>query len=96
MIKLLILSLCLLVLTGCADAVTFTEAAEMEPVGFWYGLWHGFTLPFAWIGSLFCEHISIYAIYNNGGWYDFGYIVGSLGIWGGGSSSSNSKNKWSS
>lgn len=53
----------------------------MEPVGFWYGLWHGMTFPFSWIGSLFCDSISVYAIYNNGGWYDFGFA---LGVGGGG------------
>ena len=65
-----------LALTGCADFVSFSEASGIEPVGFWYGLWHGLILPFAWIGSLFSDNISIYAIYNNGGWYDFGFILG--------------------
>ena len=63
-------------LTGCADTVTFTQAGQVEPVGFWYGLWHGMILPFAWICSLFSDGISIYAIYNNGGWYDFGFFCG--------------------
>lgn len=63
-------------LTGCADTVTFAQAGQIEPVGFWYGLWHGMTFPFAWIGSLFSDEIAIYAIYNNGGWYDFGFFCG--------------------
>jgi hypothetical protein len=66
----------LLLLSGCADVVTFEEAAKMEAVGFWHGLWHGLTIFFAFIGSLFSDDIAIYAIYNNGGWYDFGYFVG--------------------
>lgn len=49
-------------------------------MGFWYGLWHGMVLPFAWIGSLFSDSVSIYAIYNNGGWYDFGYFLGVGGL----------------
>jgi len=65
-----------LLFTGCADTVTFSEAVATNPVGFWYGLWHGMILPFAWIVSLFSESTSIYAIYNNGGWYDFGFALG--------------------
>ena len=66
----------LLALAGCADTVTFQQAALTSPVGFWYGLWHGMTFPFAWLGSLFSDSIAIYAIYNNGGWYDFGFFLG--------------------
>jgi len=75
---LLVVLLVTAVLTGCADVVTFQQAEVAEPVGFWYGLWHGFILPIAWIGSLFWDDIAIYAIYNNGGWYDFGFFVGTV------------------
>ena len=44
--------------------------------GFWFGLWHGFILPVAWVGSLFSDTIALYAVPNNGGWYDFGYFLG--------------------
>jgi len=67
-------------LTGCADFMTFEQAAVAEPVGFWYGLWHGIIFPFAWIASLLWEEIAIYAIYNNGGWYDFGFFLGVGGL----------------
>ena len=63
-------------LSGCADTVDFTLNTSKESVGFWYGLWHGLIIIFAWIGSLFSDSIAIYATYNNGGWYDFGYILG--------------------
>ncbi len=65
-----------MVLSGCADTVTFSQAGHITPVGFWYGVWHGMILPFSWIVSLFDNDVAIYAIYNNGGWYDFGYIFG--------------------
>lgn len=65
-----------LALVGCADHVTLTNAIEISPVGFWYGLWHGLILPFAWLISLFDNDTAIYAIYNNGGWYDFGFLLG--------------------
>jgi len=66
----------LFLLSGCADYVTFSQAQQMHQVGFWYGLWHGMILPVSWIVSIFSESTSIYAIYNNGGWYDFGFILG--------------------
>lgn len=65
-----------LLAAGCADTVTFSQASNIEPVGGWYGFWHGITFPFAFIGSLFDSSISVYAIYNNGGWYDFGFFIG--------------------
>ena len=73
-----------LFLSGCADTVNV--ATNIEPVGFWYGLWHGIILPFSWFVSLFSDSTAIYAIYNNGGWYDFGFILGVGALSGGGSS----------
>lgn len=78
----------LLLLTGCADSVTFKEAARIDPVGFWYGLWHGMIFGFAWFISLFSDSTAIYAIYNNGGWYDFGFWLGVAGFAGGSSTAS--------
>ena len=78
--KYVILLVLLVMSSGCAQHMGFGEAAIQDPVGFWYGLWHGIICPFAWIGSLFSEDISIYAIYNNGGWYDFGFILGIGGV----------------
>lgn len=80
----------LFMLTGCADTVTFEAARTHQSVGFWHGLWHGMILPFAWVGSLFDGSISIYAIYNNGGGYDFGFMLG-IGSFAGGSSSVSKK-----
>ena len=77
---LILLCFLALELTGCADSVTFVQAEKMDPVGFWYGLWHGIIFPFAWICSLFSDSIAIYAIYNNGGWYDFGFFIGVGGL----------------
>ena len=44
--------------------------------GFLEGVLHGFIFPVAWIVSLFTDQIAVYAVPNNGGWYDFGYFVG--------------------
>jgi hypothetical protein len=66
-----------LLLAACAatqapDAV----AHDSDTPGFLLGLWHGFIFPVAWIVSLFADKVAIYAVPNNGGWYDFGYFLG--------------------
>lgn len=64
----------LLLLAACATQ----SSAGVEPgaPGFLLGLWHGFIFPVAWVLSLFLDNVSVYAVPNNGGWYDFGYFVG--------------------
>ncbi len=89
--KLISIIAVLLFLSGCADNVPLEAAIEMEKVGFWYGLWHGMTVPFAFIGSLIWEDITIYAMYNTGGWYNFGFWIGACGF--GGSASSSARRK---
>ena len=64
-----------LVLTACA-ATQQTDAVAPAAPGFLLGLWHGFIFPVAWVVSLFVDRIAIYAVPNNGGWYDFGYFLG--------------------
>jgi hypothetical protein len=61
-------------LSACAtqSAVAVAPAAP----GFLFGLWHGFIFPVAWVLSLFMPEIAVYAVPNNGGWYDFGYFLG--------------------
>ena len=64
-----------LALAACAAT---QDPAVVEPgaPGFLLGLWHGFIFPIAWIVSLFVDSVAIYAVPNNGGWYDFGYFLG--------------------
>ena len=64
-----------LTLTACA-ASQQADAIQPTAPGFLLGLWHGFIFPIAWIVSLFTDRVSIYAVPNNGGWYDFGYFLG--------------------
>ncbi len=73
----------LISLSGCADDPDFTEAALRDPVGFWHGLWHGIISPISFVISLFDSDVAIYAIYNNGGWYDFGFVLGAGILFGG-------------
>jgi hypothetical protein len=63
-----------LLLTACATQSA--AGVEAEAPGFLLGLWHGFIFPVAWVISLFMPDAAIYAVPNNGGWYDFGYFVG--------------------
>lgn len=78
------------VLSGCAagpNDFRNTEDEEGEVVGFWRGIWHGFITPFAFIISLFKDSVGIYEAHNNGGWYNFGYVIGLSIIFGGPSGS---------
>jgi hypothetical protein len=65
----------LLLLAGCA-ATQNGAAVQPQAPGFLLGLWHGFIFPIAWIVSLFIPDVAVYAVPNNGGWYDFGYFIG--------------------
>ena len=62
-------------LSACAATQDAAAVAPTAP-GFLLGLWHGFIFPVAWIISLFAPGVAIYAVPNNGGWYDFGYFLG--------------------
>ena len=64
-----------LALTACA-ATQATGSVEAVAPGFWLGLWHGFIFPVAFIVSLFVDNVALYAVPNNGGWYDLGYFIG--------------------
>lgn len=61
-------------LASCARQAESGVAPDAP--GFLLGLWHGFIFPVAWLFSLFDGSIAIYAVPNNGGWYDFGYFLG--------------------
>lgn len=66
-----------LLLTSCADAVNVTECVKDTHVyGFWAGTWHGLIVFWSFIGSLFNDDIALYAVNNNGAWYNFGFVGG--------------------
>lgn len=82
-IKLLIFIPLLLMLTSCtAGDAQFTQDA---PAGFWYGLWHGVISFISLIIHIFNENVTVYEINNTGGWYDFGFLMGIITVWGGSS-----------
>lgn len=64
----------LLALAACARQVD--SAVQPDAPGILLGLVHGFIFPVAWVASLFLPDVAVYAVPNNGGWYDFGYFLG--------------------
>ena len=78
------IALATLLLAACARQAPDAVNHAADTPGFLLGLWHGFIFPWAWIGSLFDPQIAVYAVPNDGGWYDFGFFVG-ITVLGGGS-----------
>jgi hypothetical protein len=68
--------LLVVIFTGCADVTPIQECVVDAPYGFWGGLWHGTISPLSFFGSLFSDNIAVYAVNNNGNWYDFGFVLG--------------------
>lgn len=67
----------LLLMTGCADVSHYKILDPNEHVyGFWGGTWHGMIMVPSFIGSLIWDDVAIYAVNNNGAWYNFGFIGG--------------------
>ncbi len=62
-----------------------------DAYGFWGGLWHGIISPISFIASLFTDSVEFYCKNNNGGWYDFGFVLGGGLLFKGGSSSRKNK-----
>ena len=72
-----------LLLVSCAAGnASFTQE---NPAGFWYGLWHGIISVISLIIHVFNDSVAVYESHNTGGWYDFGFLLGVIAIWGGGS-----------
>jgi len=86
----LVLAVAILVLaatTGCApgpNQLAQSPDDEGEVAGFWLGLWHGIIAPITFIISLFSDNVHMYDVHNNGGWYNFGFLLGASIILGGG------------
>lgn len=82
----LLLAFAALILAGCAagpNAMSGTVNGEGELAGFWMGLWHGCISFITFIISLFSDKVNVYEIHNNGGWYNFGFILGAMIAYGG-------------
>jgi hypothetical protein len=94
MLVLGLLALMLILLAGCAAGPNNQVGSgneEGEVAGFWLGLWHGIIAPITFVISLFNDNVSIYEIHNNGGWYNFGFILGLAAMWGSGGGAAGSR-----
>ena len=65
-----------LLVSACATQSAAGISRAADAPGFLLGLWHGFIFPVAWLLSLVMPEVAVYAVPNNGGWYDFGFFVG--------------------
>jgi hypothetical protein len=69
----------LMVLAACTagpNPAEKTANTEGKVAGFWFGLWHGLISPVTFIISLFSKSVRLYEVHNNGGWYNFGFVLG--------------------
>lgn len=83
--KLLLLAVLVILFASCAHVVPIEKCVEGTKIyGFWNGLWHGLIAGITFIGSLFDHDVAVYAVNNNGGWYDFGFLLGVGSSMGGG------------
>ena len=83
-ITILLMLFVLLVFSSCAEVQQVEACKTGHTYGFFCGLWHGIIAPVSFVCSLFSNHIAVWAVNNNGGWYSFGFLigVGSLGFGG--------------
>lgn len=91
------LVLVMVLMASCAPGpntliATPNEAGNVG--GFWDGLWHGFITPVTFIISLFSDKVTIYEIHNNGTWYNLGFLIGVIVIFGGGGRGSRVRRPW--
>ena len=75
-----LITIFLLSMSSCAPVQHISHCVDNNVYGFWGGLWHGSIMFFSLIGEIFSDNISIYAVNNNGGWYDFGFVIGIGGL----------------
>jgi len=74
----LILAL-IIVVASCAPGpndLEKTPNAAGRTAGFWLGIWHGLISPVTFIISIFSKNVRLYEVHNNGGWYNFGFVLG--------------------
>ncbi|MGD9141730.1 MAG: hypothetical protein PVJ42_09340 [bacterium] len=83
---LLVCCLVLVLALACAGGPNMSENIkdyDGRVAGFWRGLWHGIISPVTFIISLFSDRVHFYEVHNNGNWYNIGYLLGILILFGG-------------
>ena len=74
------------------SCVPGNEKFDVDPAGFWMGLWHGFISLITFFISLFNNKVGIYEVANSGWPYNLGFILVIMIFYGG--SSKSSCKKW--
>lgn len=83
---LLLAALALVLIAGCVpgpNELVNTPNAKGSVPGFWQGWWNGAISPVTFVISLFTPKVSVYEVHNNGGWYNFGFVLGAMMALGG-------------
>ena len=98
--KIIILLVVILICLSVSACVPGDGAnSNINPAGFFTGIWHGWIAPFSLIYSIFNKNIGIYEANNIGFWYNLGYYMaiisgfGGIALSRGKSSKNNSNNK---
>jgi hypothetical protein len=93
-VALAVLAVVVLVVSACVpgpNELADLPDADGDVAGFWQGLWHGIIAPVTFVISLFSTNMEMYEVHNNGGWYNFGYLIGLVIILGGSGGGAASK-----
>jgi len=53
-----------------------TPNRKGKVASFWKGLWHGLISPITFVVFVFTKNVRFHEVHNNGGWYDFGFVLG--------------------
>ena len=96
-LALLLLVVVVLLLAGCAPGVNELSNVPSRTgvvAGFWRGLWNGVIAPVTFIISLFNKNVQMYEVHNNGTWYNLGFLLGAMIIFGGGSGGAASRRRY--
>ena len=88
----LVIAATLFAVVGCVagpNELVDSPNREGQVAGFWQGLWHGIISPITFLVSLFSDNLHMYEVHNNGGWYNFGFVLGAGILFGGGGRASS-------
>ena len=77
------MAIIILLVSGCELPSNADMLGTAGQKGFLHGLWMGFIAPLKFIVAFFVDDLSLYAMHNNGQWYDFGFLLGIGGFSGG-------------
>jgi hypothetical protein len=87
------LALLVALLAGCAAGPNSAAGQGPDDAGFWLGLWQGLIAPITFVVSLFNDSVGIYEVHNNGGWYDFGFLIGVMIFFSGGGAGAGGRSR---